>query len=266
MSYRFTLSTTPRRLAGLMLLALLYSQPSQAQENDASGPVSTVHVAGAKSKGQEPFVEIPYSSYFRDYKFLRTQLPREAPLIDVWERVHYSSMSPAEQDVFTPPDGSIAVVSQSAKVNVPVRRGGYFVLPEVGQAYLEEGSIQVRQAIERWPHKMYVAYVLRLDEGQRISYANLGKALQQVAAVKNKISPFNADLAWIKRERHDAIKACFLDTEGLILIAGKPATGDTQGTCKIVAIDPARIESGDTVEFAGSLDVVTFVDGRLFKR
>jgi hypothetical protein len=70
-------------------------------------------------------------------------------------------MSLAEQDAYTPPRDGIAIVSPSVNEKVAVRRGGYFILPQVGQAYLEEGSIQVRQAIDRQYHSMFVAFSLR---------------------------------------------------------------------------------------------------------
>jgi hypothetical protein len=66
----------------------------------------------------------------------------------------------------------------------------------------------------------------------------------------------------LRRERHDAIKACFLGAGGDILVGDHAVADATQGHCKILALDPARIASGEAIEFSGALDIVTFVDRR----
>jgi hypothetical protein len=253
-----------RLSVGVMLFASAFSLQAQEQKQaqEAPAPMQSVQVTGARSKGEAPFLELEYGGYIRDYSFLRKQLPRESRLIEIWERFHYASMSLAEQDAYTPPRDGIAIVSQSVNEKVAVRRGGYFILPQVGQAYLEEGTIQVRQAIDRQYHSMFVAFSLRLGADQRSSYADLGKASRQIDAVKGKISAYHIGLKDLKRERHDAIKACFLGAGGDILVGDQAVADATQGHCKILALDPARIASGEAIEFSGALDIVTFVDRR----
>jgi hypothetical protein len=262
MSHLFSLSTPARFATGIMLSASLWSMQAWAQEKEATVPVPSVQVTGTKSNDGEPFAEVAYPSYIRDYSYLRKQLPKESRLIEIWERFHYASMSLAEQDAYTPPRDGIAIVSPSVKEIVAVRRGGYFILPQVGQAYLEDGRIQVRQAIDRQYHSMFIAFSLRLGADQRSSYADLGKASRQIDAVKGKISAFHPGLKDLKRERHDAIKACFLDAGGDILVGDQAVADVTQGHCKILALDPARIASGEAIAFSGALDIVTFVDRR----
>jgi hypothetical protein len=264
MPYPFSLSLSLRLSAGVVLFASAFSLQAQEQKQaqEAPAPMQSVQVTGARSKGEAPFLELEYGGYIRDYSFLRKQLPRESRLIEIWERFHYASMSLAEQDAYTPPRDGIAIVSQSVNEKVAVRRGGYFILPQVGQAYLEEGTIQVRQAIDRQYHSMFVAFSLRLGADQRSSYANLGKASRQIDAVKGKISTYHLGLKDLKRERHDAIKACFLGAGGNILVGDQAVADATQGHCKILALDPARIASGEAIEFSGALDIVTFVDRR----
>ncbi len=262
MSLPISLSRPARFVAGITLFTSLWSLQAWAQQQAAPVPVASVQVAGARIKGEAPGAELAYAGYIRDYSFLRKQLPRESRLIEIWEKFHYASMSLADQDAYTPPHGSIAIVSQSVNETVPVRRGGYFILPQVGQAYLEEGTIQVRQAIDRHYHSMFVAFSLRLGADQRTSYADLGKASRQIDAVKGKISSYHVALTDLKRERHDAIKACFLDAGGTILVAGQAVADGLSGDCKILALDPARIAGGAPIAFAGALDIVTFVDRR----
>jgi len=258
MPYPFSLSLSLR----LGVVVVLFTSAFSLQAQEAPAPMQSVQVAGARIKDTAPSAELAYAGYIRDYSFLRKQLPRESRLIEIWERFHYASMSLADQDAYTPPHGSIAIVSQSVNETVPVRRGGYFILPQVGQAYLEEGTIQVRQAIDRHYHSMFVAFSLHLGADQRSSYAELGKAARQIDAVKGKISSYHVALTDLKRERHDAIKACFLGAGGAILVAGQPAADGASGDCKILALDPKRIASGEAIEFSGPLDIVTFVDRR----
>lgn len=245
-----------------LLLAPLWNLQAHAQEQAAPAPMQSVQVTGARIRDAAPSAELAYAGYIRDYSFLRKQLPEESRLIEIWERFHYASMSLADQDAYTPPHGGIAIVSQSVNETVPVRRGGYFILPQVGQAYLEEGTIQVRQAIDRHYHSMFVAFSLRLGADQRSSYAELGKASRQIDAVKDKISSYHLGLKDLKRERHDAIKACFLGAGGSILVGDRAMADATRGDCRILTLDPARIARGETIAFSGPLDIVTFVDRR----
>lgn len=245
-----------------LLLASLWTLPAHAQEQNPAAHISSVQVSGTRDMKQAPFTEIPYPSYIRDYSYLRKQLPQESRLIEMWEVFRYASMSLAQQDAYLPPSDGIAIVSQSVKATVPVRRGGYFILPQVGQAYLEEGSIHVRQAIDRQYHTMYIAFSLLLGADQRTSYAELGKASGQIDSVQGKISAYHQGVQHIKRARHDAIKACFLDGGGAILVAGQAVADGSSGDCKILTLDPVRIASGEPIAFSGALDIVTFVDRR----
>jgi hypothetical protein len=262
MSHSFSVFSPVRFAAGIMLFTSVWSLQAWAQEQEPTVSVPSVQVTGARINGEEPYAEVPYGPYIRDYSFLRKQLPRESRLIEMWEMFHYASMSAAQQDAYMPPRDGIAIVSQSVKATVPVRRGGYFILPQVAQAYLEEGTIQVRQAIDRQYHTMYIAFSLHLDPDQRTSYADLGKASRQIDAVLGKISPFHQGLKHIRQGRHDAIKACFLDDGSSIRVAGQAVADGVRGNCKILALDPARVASGEAIEFSGALDIVTFVDRR----
>jgi len=174
MRFPFSFSRPAHVGAGIMLFASLWGLQAWAQEQHAAAPMQSVQVTGARVN-PAPFAELEYGGYIRDYSYLRKQLPQESRLIEMWEVFRYASMSLAQQDAYTPPHDGIAIVSQSVKATVPVRRGGYFILPQVEQAYLEEGTIQVRQAIDRQYHTMYIAFSLQLGADQRTSYADLAR-------------------------------------------------------------------------------------------
>jgi hypothetical protein len=262
MSHPFSRFTPARFAAGIMLFTSLWSLHAWAQQQEAAVPVHSVQVTGVRNKDEAPYTEVDYGPYIRDYSYLRKQLPQEARLIEIWERFHYASMSLDQQDAYMPPHDGIEIVSNSVKMTVPVRRGGYFILPQVGQAYLEDGSIQIRQAIKRQYHTMYIAFSLHLGADQHTTYADLGKASRQIDAVQGKISAFHHGLKDIKHAKHDAIKACFLDAGSAILVAGQAVANEVRGNCKILVLDPDRIAGGEAIEFSGALDIVTFVDRR----
>lgn len=221
----FAFSGSFRLFASLILLALPWTAKAQTQDDDTSKPLPSVQVNASACASPA--------------------------------RVRYSSMSWTQEEDYVPPPRSAAIVSHSVKVDVPMRRGGYFILPEVVDAYRDEGSIQFQQEVTP---SLYLVFSLRIGEDQRIGYADLGKAVHQIDTAQARISRFNPVLKAAKHDRHDAITACFLEPGGAILIGGQPAPTLTRGNCKVLAIDPGRFESGDMIEFAGRLDIVTFRD------
>jgi hypothetical protein len=212
----------------------------------------TVKVSDSKKFG-----ELPYRPVIESFRLLQSYQPPEPRLIDVLVRAKYPFMSDAEQDAYVPQRWGVAIVSPSVDLTVPVRRGGYFVLPDVDGAYQEKASILFREPTTR---PLYLYFSLRVGAGQRIRYADLGKASQQIDSLLGKISYFNQRLRHLKRDKHDAIKACFLDASGDILIGGRSVASDSIGNCKLLRIAPERVKSGDVIEFSGPLDIVTFAE------
>ncbi|MFC5548137.1 hypothetical protein [Massilia aerilata] len=224
---------------------------NQAPATQAAAPL-TVKVSESKQFG-----ELPYRPVIESFRLLQSYQPAEPRLVDVLVRAKYPFMSDAEQDAYMPQRWGVAIVSPSVDLNVPVRRGGYFVLPDVDGAYREKGSILFREPTTR---PLYLYFSLRVGAGQRIRYADLGKASEQIDTLLGKISYFNRQLRHLKRDKHDAIKACFLDASGDILIDGKSVADGSIGNCKLLRIDPERMKSGDVIEFSGPLDIVTFAE------
>ena len=225
--------------------------PAPEPEAEAK-PAFTVTI-----KESRKFGELPYRPFIDSFRLLQSYQPPEPRLVDVLVRARYPSMSDVEQDAYLPKKWGVAIVSRSVDVTVPVRRGGYFVPPDLEAAYTEEGSIMFREPTTK---PLYLYFSLRVGAGQRIRYADLGKASQQIDTLLGKISYFNQRLRHLKRDKHDAIKACFLDAGGDILIDGKSVADAAIGNCKVLRIDPERVKSGDVIEFSGALDIVTFAE------
>jgi len=244
------------------ILACLGAAQGAAQEHEPSPqvPASEAEAKPAFTvtiKESRKFGELPYRPFIDSFRLLQSYQPPEPRLVDVLVRARYPSMSDVEQDAYLPKKWGVAIVSRSVDVTVPVRRGGYFVPPDLETAYTEEGSILFREPTTK---PLYLYFSLRVGAGQRIRYADLGQASQQIDTLLGKISYFNQRLRHLKRDKHDAIKACFLDAGGDILIDGRSVADATIGNCKVLRIDPERVKSGDVIEFSGALDIVTFAE------
>jgi hypothetical protein len=250
--------TSPRLACGVAacLSAALASaqdhEPSAAGTAEAPRPAFTVTIKESKKFG-----DLPYRPFIESFRLLQSYQPPEPRLVDVLVRARYPAMSDTEQDAYVPTKWGVAIVSRSVDLTVPVRRGGYFVLPDVDAAYAEEGSILFREPTSK---PLYLYFSLRVGAGQRLRYADLGKASQQIDTLLGKISYFNSRLRHLKRDKHDAIKACFLDAGGDIRIDGRSVADTTIGNCKVLRIDPERVKSADVIEFSGALDIVTFAE------
>lgn len=236
-------------LAGACLLGAAAHAAGQEEEQ----PATRVDVSTSGDYG-----ELPYRYYVAVQRQLRRHLPQQ-PLVDMWFRPSYPGMGEDQRDAFLPPGWAVAVHSRSVDLEVPMQRGAFFRLPEIQEAWDEEATIMFRQVNRPW---LGIWWTLRVPGGQRIAYADIGKAREQIAAVQRRISlhdrPFH--LHKTKRNRYDAIKACFHGGSGQIRVAGTVIQDAVRGNCKILFTDPARVTGAEIVEFDGPLSFVSFVD------
>lgn len=240
------------------------AQPGQAPQpplgvagEDEADDGARVDVSASGDYG-----ELPYRYYVAAQRQLRRYLPQEA-LVDMWFRASYPGMGDDQRDAFLPPGWAVAVHSRSVDLEVPMQRGAFFRLPEIQEAWDEEATIMCKQVNRPG---LGIWWTLRVPNGQRIAYAEIGKARQQIAAVQRRISLHDRHFWKVKRNRYDAIKACFHGAGGQVRVAGKLTQDAVRGDCKILFNDPARLSSADIVEFDGPLSFVSFVDQRYYRR
>jgi len=206
--------------------------------------------------------EIPYRFYLEAQHTLVRYLPPGPRLVDLWFRIGTAGLTEAQRDTLDEGRLTASIRSRSVDVIVPVRRGAYLSLPEIQDAYDERGEIVIGGSWRPW---LSVWWTLRVPESRRMPYADIARAREQIGAVQRRVSAYHARLQGVRRSPYDGIKACFLDGSGAILVEGRAVADAVEGSCKVLFLDPAREGRNETVEFAGPLDVVSFVDRRYYR-
>lgn len=209
----------------------------------------TVKVATAKKHG-----EVQYRFFYRVQKELLASQAPEPRLLDFWYRADYADMSESERETYQPEGWAVSVVSASVDQDVPVRRGGYFRLPDLPLAYEEDAVVLFRETNRR--RKLLLAWEMRIGPDRKTTYASLLKAAEELRGVQKRTSVFRPGLWRFKLWAVNAVQACFKEAGGAILVAGQPVADETTGSCKTIKIDPNRFAGDVQVEFAGSLEAV----------
>lgn len=227
--------------------------PSSPEGSAAAGlqldEQAPVHVHRKTNRG-----DLPYKPFFLIQTYLQSLLPPEPRAIDLLGRVEFIAKSEAEKDVFAPDSWAVAIVGDELDQVVPVRRGGYFLLPKVKLGMLELGTIMFNTQTQKG--KMSVAWKVRVPSTQTLSYAEFAKALEEVAFVQRQIPTYRYDLREIRRHGHNALRACFLEGPGHVEIGGQPVPTIPDGACRVMKYDPAHAGTAQ-IAFVGKLDIVT---------
>lgn len=257
------MSTNYRSLITCLALACasaVHAQTTPAPAQEAAqiaAPTPTVHVNGYKKSG---WLEYPF--FYDMQTQLQSYQPREPRVVDLMLQAYYTEMTEAQRDAYMPKGDGIDIRGRTVDVTLPVRRGGYFVLPALSRAYNEDAVILLEKASK--DNILNIAWALRVGASHRVTYATLQKALAEVQLVQGKIPFFMDELHQIKTSVYSGMKACFRDLGGQVLIAGQPVEDAAVGDCTVVKIDPAYPHPDDVIEFSGPLDIVTIVDTRVY--
>lgn len=247
------------RLLPLALLAVaIDGGATPAQSTEPAPAVSTVVTTAARNTA-----ELSYRFFLGVQYELHQHMPPEPHLVDLWYRLAYSGKTEAERDAFVPPGHAITVHGKSVRATVPMRRGAYFSLPAIQDAYDEEAALVFSDVDRPW---LGVWWTLRVPISQRMAFGDIRRARAQIAAVQGKISAHSHEyLKNVKRQPYDGIKPCFHDDSGAILVDGKVVADATEGRCKVLFSAPERIADDSSIAFAGSLDVVSFIDRDFYR-
>lgn len=232
-------------------LALACALPVHAQEGGALP--REIKVQAKKNPGH-----LPYAAMYESYERLLTYLPPEPRLFDPVNRISFTQLPLAEQDAYEPTDWAVSIVGETVDQVVPVRRGGYFEIPHLPAAFQDKATLMFREQSQR--NYLEVAWVIRVGTERRLSYADFGKAMEQLRSMQKRI-PVLRSLSYRveKYGNFDGLKACFLAPGGTLRIDGQPAADRISGACSVLKFDPARVGSGQVIEFDGPLDVVTLI-------
>ncbi len=243
-------------LAGTLALCANARQAPASDHHDGTAP-RTVSIKARTNPG-----DLPYDWVFASQKLLQGLLPGQGRMVDFSLRITFTELSPSEQDAWVPQGWAVALVGHSIDRNLPVARGGYFVLPAL--PYGQSGAtIMFRE--QSMPGYVGAAWRLRVGEDQRLPYAGFAQAMSEIRGAQVSM-PIRWDgLRQVRNARNDALKACFLADGGRVLLDGAAVADASAGNCALLKFDPALAASGKSIEFKGPLDVVTIVDSSDYK-
>jgi hypothetical protein len=242
----------PFLLAGALALPA-HAQDAPAPTGDKGAPPTVIKIKARTNPG-----DLAYEWVFDSQKLLQRALPAQARMVDFTWRITFTELSLPEQDAWQPQGWAVALVGGSFEQNVPVARGGYFLLPALP---LGRQSSTIMFHEQSMPGHIGAAWRVRMDAGQRLSYAGFRQALDEIRAVQDAIPLRREGLKPLRTARYDALKACFLAPGGRVLVGGTPAGDAAIGDCVIMQFDPAKA-SGESMQFDGPLDVVTVVESQ----
>lgn len=239
------------RYASLLLIGLL-TAASHAQEQQGRPP-DAVKVQARKNPGN-----VPYRFFIDGQKYLRGYLPAEPRMFDIMYRISFTELPLPEQDAYEPAGWSVSIVGDTVDQTVPVRRGGYFVLPEIAQAYEERATLMFREQSRR--KTLEVGWIVRVGPEQRLPYTDFAKAMDEIHVIQKAMPFYHLSVRSEKHAKYDGIKACFRDPGGMALIDGKSAADATVGNCAVLKFDPAKARNGAIIEFNGPLNIVAVIE------
>jgi hypothetical protein len=79
--------------------------------------------------------KLPYRFYFDGQKRLRGYLPPAPRMLDMSYRISFTELPEPAQDAYEPAGWAISVLGDTVELDVPVRRGGYFAILDIPEAY-----------------------------------------------------------------------------------------------------------------------------------
>jgi hypothetical protein len=239
------------------LLAVALALPVHAHAQEAP----KVQIRAFKIKGRVNPGDLAYNWVFEDQQRLQNYLPARNRMVDFSWRVSFTELNLPEQDSFTPKGWAVALVANDFERDVPVARGGYFLLPALPQGRRGSTIMFHEQSL---PGHIGAAWRIRVGADQRLSYAGFKQAMDEVHRAQGMILPQYEGLRMVRDSRYDALKACFLERGGEVLVDGIAAADASVGNCTILKFDPAWAAAAHTIEFKGRLDLVTVVESAAY--
>ncbi len=235
---------TPKLLA--LLLAVGCAIPAFAQD----AAVSSVEIRSKKNAG-----DMPYLSAYKVQQRLLSLLPPEPRVSDLRMRVLFTSLSQSEQDDFLPATWAVAVVGTTFEQVVPVSRGGYFLLPEVPIATDEDATLMFNTQTKR--KTLSAVWTVRARDGNVLPYRDFARAIDEYELVRRKIGEGEVGMRQLREHRPNALRACFVNREGAILVDGAASGAVARGSCWLLQFDAARAGTASVITFSGALETLT---------
>jgi hypothetical protein len=231
--------------------------PLMAQ-NAAAPSQDTIEIRSRTNKG-----DLPYRGFYRAWSSLQTFLPPAPRAIDPIFQMSFSELDVQQQDGYLMPSWNVSIVGDAVDIDVPVLRGGYFLLPPDEKGLAADASIMFNSQTRK--NFLAVAWRLPLTTDNSLSYRDFARSFKEVAAVQAKIPWYSLAFAAEKRARFDALKACFAQDDGDVLVAGTPVPTIRSANCRIYRFDPALASTDAAISVRGTVEIVVLEDSERYR-
>lgn len=209
-----------------------------------------VEVRAQKNAG-----DVPYLSAYKIQQRLLSLLPPEPRQTDVRMRVLFTSLAQSAQDDFMPASWAVAIVGKTFEQVVPVDRGGYFLLPEVPVATDEDATLMFNTQTRK--RTLSAVWTVRTKDGKVLPYRDFARAIEEYDVVRGKIGRNELAMRQLREHRFNALRACFVNRQGAILVDGATSAAVARGSCWLLGFDAARGSTDAAITFSGELESLT---------
>ena len=238
-----------RILALALALAAGCAAPVLAQDL-ADTVLPPVEIRSKKNAG-----DMPYLSAYKVQQRLLSLLPPEPRVSDIRMRVLFISLSASQQDDFMPATWAVAIVGKTFEQVVPVSKGGYFLLPEVPIATDEDATLMFNTQTKK--KTLSAVWTVRPKDGNALPYRDFARAIDEYELVRRRIGANELAMRQIREHRPNALRACFANREGAILVDGAASGAVARGSCWLLKLDAAKRNTDAAITFSGVLDTLT---------
>lgn len=242
-------------LFALSLTCLLAVMPSLA----VAEPASAVHAAtsGSAQAPRKKAGDLSYQTMWRMQKRVDGLLPRQATMIRPVLRVAISGVDERERIEFLPAAWGVAIIGRSIDTVVPMRRGGYFAVPQIAPALARGEDAIVTFNLAQHKKWFDVGWQVTVPADGQLRYADLAQAFAELKQAQQEMAWWDIMVIDEKNARFDAVRACFDAPHGRILVDGAEAGQKLSEHCTLLAFDATRLGTNPSVRFDGPLDSVT---------
>lgn len=201
--------------------------------------------------------DMSYRTALRMQEKVAALLPSGARLISPSLRLSIADMDRTARDEFLPRVWGLAIVGKTAETRLPMQRGGYFSVPAVAHLRSRQQDAIVMFNAQSRKSSVDIGWHVKIPESGQLGYRQFRQALDELKQAQAGIAWWDIPLAEQKRVRLNALRACFVESGGAILVAGRPAGTQLSAHCSLLAFDPERLGADPAIAFQGKLDYVT---------
>jgi hypothetical protein len=195
--------------------------------------------------------ELTYPGFLRSFAKLNALLPPEPRHVDLLHRIRFTRLNPVEQDGFTSPTWAISIVSRTRDIEVPIVRGGYFLLPIDRVAMQENARIIFNTHTS--DGVLGLALEMRRHAGDVIHAADLAAAFAEANQFHTEASKTPI---YHGPGNFNAIKACFKTQSGDMIVIHGGGVKSSLGMCQLYVPADGDVEANTDIAFSVEPDIV----------